>query len=203
MKESDIRKSIKDIRSKKVAIVANCILNQNSKVIGFAKYKGMVKEIVDLLHEYDYGILQLPCPEMLYAGTRRWWQVREQYDTEGYREHCRNLAKPIITMLKEYEKEGYDVVIIGIDGSPSCGINISPSSNKWGGPPTLRDEDAWNVEMINKPGIFMEVLIDEIKKAGLKVPKLIGVGLDLKDAEQWNRDEIVNIISELKEKLKS
>ena len=42
---------MKDFRSKKVAIVANCILNQNSKVIGFAKYKGMVKEIVDLLYE--------------------------------------------------------------------------------------------------------------------------------------------------------
>lgn len=41
---------MKDFRSKKVAIVANCILNQNSKVIGFAKYKGMVKEIVDLLY---------------------------------------------------------------------------------------------------------------------------------------------------------
>ncbi|MFP3400312.1 CD3072 family TudS-related putative desulfidase [Acidianus sp.] len=192
---------MKDFRSKKVAIVANCILNQNSKVIGFANNKGMVKEIVDLLYEYNYGILQLPCPETLFAGARRWWQVRDQYDTEGYREHCRMLAKPIITMLKEYQKEGYDVVLIGVDGSPSCGINLSPTSKKWGGPPTLRDEDAWNAEMVNKPGIFMEVLMEEIKKAGLKEPKVIGVGLDLKDAEHWNSEEITNIIAELKEKL--
>ncbi|MDT7902303.1 MAG: hypothetical protein RRE78_10540 [Acidianus sp.] len=41
------------------------------------------------------------------------------------------LVKPIITMLKEYQKEGYDVVLIGVDGSPSCGINLSPTSKKW------------------------------------------------------------------------
>jgi predicted secreted protein len=105
------------------------------------------------------------------------------------------LVKPIITMLKEYQKEGYDVVLIGVDGSPFCGINLSPTSKKWGGPPTLRDEDAWNAEMVNKPGIFMEVLMEEIKKAGLKEPKVIGVGLDLKDAEHWNSEEITNIIA--------
>jgi hypothetical protein len=57
----------------------------------------------------------------------------------------------------------------------------SPTNKKWGGPQTLRDEDARNAEMVNKPGIFMEVLMEEIKKAGLKEPKVIG--LDLKDAE--------------------
>ena len=55
--------------------------------------------------------------------------------------------------------------------------------------------------MVNKPGIFMEVLMEEIKKAGLKEPKVIGVGLDLKDAEHWNSEEITNIIAELKENL--
>jgi predicted secreted protein len=193
---------MKDFRSKKVAILSNCILNQNSKVIGFAKYKGMIKEIVDLLYEYDYGILQLPCPETLFAGARRWWQVRDQYDTEGYREHCRLISRPIITMLKEYEKEGYEVIIIGVDGSPSCGINLSPTSKKWGGPPTLRDEDAWNAEMINKPGIFMEVLKEELEKAGLKVPKMIGIGLDITDAEHWDKNKILDLIKEFKEELK-
>jgi predicted secreted protein len=105
-------------------------------------------------------------------------------------------------MLKEYEKEGYEVIIIGVDGSPSCGINLSPTSKKWGGPPTLRDEDAWNAEMINKPGIFMEVLKEELEKAGLKVPKMIGIGLDITDAEHWDKNKILDLIKEFKEELK-
>ncbi|WP_162582578.1 hypothetical protein [Acidianus brierleyi] len=48
--------------------------------------------------------------------------------------------------------------------------------------------------MINKPGIFMEVLMEEIEKSGLKIPKTIGIGLDITDAEHWDKNKILDLI---------
>ena len=61
----------KDQRARKVAVVAHCLLNQNAKVNGFAFFPDMIKELIDALHKYNYGIVQLPCPETVYAGMRR------------------------------------------------------------------------------------------------------------------------------------
>ena len=41
----------------------------------------------------------MPCPELAFAGTRRFWAVREQYDTPVYRAHCRRLAEPVAHAL--------------------------------------------------------------------------------------------------------
>jgi len=40
---------IEDKRSKKVAIVAHCLLNQNAKVNGFAFFPDMIKPLIDIL----------------------------------------------------------------------------------------------------------------------------------------------------------
>ena len=73
-----------DKRSRKVALVANCIINQNAKVDGYALYPAMVPGFINLLEKYNFAIEQMPCPEMYTAGIRRWWQVSEQYSTSGY-----------------------------------------------------------------------------------------------------------------------
>ena len=78
--------------SRRVAYVAHCLVNQNAKVSEFAKCAGVVAPLVERLRANGYEIQQLPCPEMSYLGVVRWWQSREQYDTPGYRRHCRALA---------------------------------------------------------------------------------------------------------------
>ena len=72
---------VEDKRGKKVAFVANCILNQNAKVNGFAFFPDLIFEMIEILHKHNFGLVQFPCPETSYAGMRRWWYVREQYDT--------------------------------------------------------------------------------------------------------------------------
>lgn len=78
--------------SRKVAFVANCLLNQNAKVCQGARYRGVVSPVVAALRSRGYLLQQLPCPELAFAGVRRWWAVYEQYDTPVYRAHCRRLA---------------------------------------------------------------------------------------------------------------
>ncbi|MCJ7456526.1 hypothetical protein MUP07_07245 [Candidatus Bathyarchaeota archaeon] len=170
---------IEDKRSKKVAIVAHCLLNQNAKVNGFAFFPDMIKPLIDILHANDFGVVQLPCPETTFSGTRRWWYVREQYDTPGFRNHCRRILEPIVSQIVEYQKEGYKVVIIGLDGSPSCGVRWSGTSKNWGGPPKIPEEEMTNYPLTKKPGIFMEELISMIKETGTKAPRMIGAGFDM------------------------
>jgi predicted secreted protein len=170
---------VEDKRSKKVAFVAHCLLNQNAKVNGFAFFSAMIKPLIDILQANDFGIVQLPCPETTFSGTRRWWYVREQYDTPGYRAHCRRMLEPIVSQIVEYQKEGYKVVIIGLDGSPSCGVKWSGTSKEWGGPPRIPEEEMTNYPLTDKPGIYIEELISMIKGAGAKLPPTIGAGFDM------------------------
>src|SRR5208283_4946963 len=104
---------------RKVALIANCLLNQNAKVCEGAHYRGMVSPVVEALRSRGYRLQQLPCPELAFAGVRRWWAVYEQYDTPAYRAHCRRLAQSIAPLIEQYLGRGDEVILIGIDGSPS------------------------------------------------------------------------------------
>lgn len=170
---------VEDKRSKRVAIIAHCLLNQNAKVNGFAFFPAMVKPLIDILYTNNFGIIQLPCPETTFSGTRRWWYVREQYDTPGYRAHCRRILQPILSQIVEYQKEGYKVMIIGLDGSPSCGVRWSGTSKNWGGAPRIPEEEISNYPLTEKPGVFVEELISMMKEAGVEMPRIIGAGFDM------------------------
>jgi len=48
---------LKDKRSEKIAIVAHCILNQNSRAQGLAERSSAIAEIVEFLMLNDMGII--------------------------------------------------------------------------------------------------------------------------------------------------
>ena len=69
-------------------------------------------------------------------------------------------------------------MIIGLEGSPSCGIQYTGSSDDWRGYPGAVDfDDKYPVK--KGTGLFMQSLQDEIKRRGLAVPPIVGVGLDM------------------------
>lgn len=159
---------------KKVALVAHCILNQRTVAPGLASYEGAVKELVEHLVSKSYGIVQLPCPEATYLGLNRWWMSREQYDNLNYRRHCRKILLPVITLIKEFSKDGIRYVVIGIKGSPSCGVFTTTSNPKWRGNPV--EFGGVSSRKIHAPGVFMEELLNMVKEANLPLPdKLIEI----------------------------
>jgi predicted secreted protein len=112
-----------DVRSRKVIVLAHCILNQNSRVTGLACYPAVVEEIVNLLIKHDVGILQMPCPEVTYAGLKRKIQTREQYGIPKFKCLCRQTARSAAKLIQKYHRDGVTVLaVLGIEGSPSCGI---------------------------------------------------------------------------------
>ena len=170
---------IEDKRGKKVAFIANCILNQNAKVNGFAFFPDFIFEMIEVLHKHNFGLCQFPCPETSYAGMRRWWYVREQYDTPGFRRHCQRILESVLDQLEAYDQAGYKIAIVGLDGSPSCGVSVSGTSQEWGGPPKISDEDMGNYPTTDRPGVFMEEVFKGIEQRGMEIPKYTGAGFDM------------------------
>jgi predicted secreted protein len=115
-------------RSKKIIVVAHCILNANAKVGPLAMYPGVLRAVMDQFIDDGTGIVQLPCPESSYLGINRWGMCREQYDHPNFRRHCRNILIPTVDQLETFVAAGYEICgVIGADGSPNCGVTKTPS----------------------------------------------------------------------------
>ena len=137
-----------DERCGKIVVVAHCILNQNSRVLGLAYYPAVIGEVVDVLRRYNIGFLQMPCPELTYAGIKRPSKTKEEYNTPNYRKHCRKIAVSTANQLEEFAKNGVKVIaVLGIENSPSC--------------------DAGS--FVNETGVFMEELTLELEERGLEI----------------------------------
>ena len=158
---------LKDKRSGRIAVVAHCILNQNSRVLGLAESSSAIAEIVEFLIRNDMGIIQMPCPELTYAGILRKSQTKDEYNNIMFRNHCRKIAEEIVEQVQEYSKGKIKArIIIGVDGSPSCGITDS--------------------------GILIEELRSMLKKKRLTVPfygiRYERLSEDLNNLEKMIRD---------------
>ena len=60
-----------DNRSKRIMIVAHCIMNQNAISDSSANLPSQFAEIVDLIMKEKIGLVQLPCPELQCLGLDR------------------------------------------------------------------------------------------------------------------------------------
>jgi predicted secreted protein len=159
------------------ALLSNCLANQNAKVDEYALCPGVVTPFLDLLRRADYHIQQMPCPEMTFLGANRWWQVREQYDTPGYRAHCRNLAESVAQILSFQIKDGCDdLILIGVEGSGSSAVAITGVGALWGGRP---EDIAW--QQAEGKGVWIEELEAILAKYDLPVPRAYGFPGELPD----------------------
>jgi predicted secreted protein len=138
-----------DERAGRVVVVAHCVLNQNARVSGLAKYPAVIGEVVDTLRKHDVGFIQLPCPELASAGAQRPRKTKEEYDTPSYRKQCKQMAVSITQMIEEFNRTGVKTLaVLGVKSSPSCGIDNS----------------------VNETGILMEELTHALGKRGFKIP---------------------------------
>ena len=134
-----------------VAVVAHCLLNPLTRVKGLAP----------LAFSPVGPTIQLPCPEALYLGLERWAVTRNQLDVSQFRRFCRLLIVQYADLLQMLAKEGTQVRIVGMAGSPSCGV-ASTSSCYTGG--RVRECEH---EHVSGRGIFMEELMGELERRGV------------------------------------
>ncbi|MGI8420930.1 MAG: hypothetical protein ACR2MU_01500 [Gaiellaceae bacterium] len=156
----------------RVAFLAHCLLNQNAKTEGGAKTPAIWTPVLELLREREYVLRQMPCPELAFAGARRFWGGREQYDTPLYRGHCRRLATLVAAVMEPHVQAGDDVVLIGIDSSPTMGADFTVSAPTWAGEPNVSQDDS---SYVPGDGIFLQELKAELGERGLPVPRMTGI----------------------------
>lgn len=170
-----------------VCYLAHCLLNANAKVDEGARTAGVSRPVVSLLREHGCTLRQMPCPELAFGGTRRFWAVREQYDTPAYRAHCRRLAAPLAAQIQADLAAGERVIVVGIDGSPTMGVELTAASGEWGGRPDKpRDED---YPVTAGPGLFIETLLDAVGRT--HAVRVVGIGQDLFDYDE--RQELAKL----------
>ena len=162
----------------KIAFVAHCLLNQNSKTAGGAVCAGIYTPAVDELRSRGWQLMQMPCPELTFTGANRFWAVREQYDTIAHRRHCRRIAEPLAGAISAHVERGDEVVLIGVEGSPSMGVRVTSSDPARGGRPQWADGAP---ELAPGQGIFFEELRNALAARGVEAPRSIGLTEALPD----------------------
>lgn len=158
---------MKENEKQKILIVSHCFLNDAAKLRNQeenAQAEERLSKRVFLKKMLTDGVelIQLPCPEFLLYGSNRWGHAASQFDTPYFRKEARAMLTPIILQLQEYAKypNRFEILgILGIDGSPSCGVNYTYDGD-WGGELTNGTDlknTLNNLKKVQKPGIFMSV----------------------------------------------
>jgi len=161
-----------DVRSRKLILVAHCVLNQNSISDNTADFPGTYKEIVNLFLEYDLGIIQLPCPELMCLGLDRGdvhgaerpvivenTRIRSALSQSAPAQKLKTIVDQVVFQIEEYRKNGFALLgIMGINRSPSCGVETTSMHN----------------QEVAGMGLFMKGISEELKKRGIGID-IIGV----------------------------
>jgi predicted secreted protein len=157
-----------DARSKRVILVAHCLLNQNAKLDRCAFYPGVIREAAQVLFDSGAGMIQMPCPETLCMGLDRETdqtkqssveeedtRIAVQMKTPAVQRMMREMAKQLVFQVLEYQQHGFDVLgVVGINGSPTCAV-----------------EETWFDDAPQDgPGLFIEVLVEMLAENGIALP---------------------------------
>ncbi len=165
-----------------VCYVAHCLLNSNAKVDEGARCAGVFEPLLVRLRRRGFVVRQLPCPELAFGGLRRFWAVREQYDTPAFRAHCRRLVGPVVAMIAADLARGAPVLLVGLDGSPSMGVELTAASREWGGRPDKpRDED---YPLVPGAGLFTETLVAALRVSVGAEIACVGIAQDAFDYDE-------------------
>jgi predicted secreted protein len=209
MKVTAIKEKLVDDRNMEITFVSHCLLNENTRYIGGAFCYGVNENVVMELLKSKTGIVQMVCPEQIvWGGIEKkylWipigvklklkkYLLRFIYPVFIFYSKCRYwlIAKRVVREICDYIKSGYTIKrIIGIDGSPTCGVNntldmykslkyfedidVSMLTRK-----TFND-DMYRTCCVNENGLFISVLKKLLNKKGV----IIDVGsIDLAEEKE-------------------
>ena len=160
-------------KEKKIVLIAQCLVNPYCRVHILGQNFPLSKKLLDYLLDHKIGVIQYSCPETTAMGLMRNPQGRQQYDNIFFRNHCKELLKTPMLMVREFIKNGYRLCgFIGLENSPTCGIH-------WGKHKVNRYQTE-SPNPIDKPeaqepallGIMAEILKEDLGADNIAVPFL-------------------------------
>ena len=171
-------------KDKRIILIAQCLVNPYCRVHILGQNFPLSQELMNYLMERHVGIIQYLCPETSAMGLMRNPQGRQQYDNIFFRNHCKELLKTPMLMVKEFLKNNYRLTcFLGLENSPTCGIRWGKHKvNKYQteSPNPVDKPDASDPALA---GIMAEILTEELAKENIKVPFLEFPALSPTDSE--------------------
>ena len=187
-----------DARGGRVVFVSHCLLNENVRYPGGATRPGAVDEVVDLIQAAGVGICQMACPEqevwggvrkrrmlLAYGADRRGLGLVRRVLTPIFIAYTRwrydRSAGRVVSQVRDYRRAGYQVVgIVGVDGSPSCGVSrtldLRGAVDALAGcDPRITDAATFNDRVVISnlhpgEGLFTTAVRRRLRRMGMSVP---------------------------------
>lgn len=161
-------------RGKRILVVCHCLLNANAKVVPLATCPGVCMEPLRASIEAGVGLVQLPCPETVAMGMRRFGMTKEQYEHAAFRRQCRAMLEPVLDQIQAFAAAGYEITgLVGVDGSPNCGVRTTCFGYEGGeisAPESNIPEQLANITFGPGQGVFMEELLAGLGARHIDVP---------------------------------
>ena len=187
-----------DARSRRVVLLAHCLLNENVRYLGGATRPGAVAELVEPYLRSGVGIVQLPCPEQhawggvlkrhllhLYGNRLlRWSAVRRPVVAIARAVTVLRYAAPArrtARLVADYAAADVDVVgVVGVGASPSCGVlttldldgavEAMARCRRCLLTPDVVNRQVVAGNVVAGPGLFVSALQRRLDREGLDVP---------------------------------
>ncbi len=160
-------------KDRRIILICQCLVNPYCRVHILGQNFPLSLEVMGYLLRKNVGVIQYPCPETTAMGLMRNPQGRQQYDNIFFRNHCKELLKVPMLMVREFIKNRYRLCcFIGLENSPTCGIHWGRHKvNRYGTESPNPDEKPSPDDPVLM-GIMAEILTEELGKEGLIVPFL-------------------------------
>lgn len=160
-------------KNKQIILMAQCLINPYCRVHILGQNFPLSHQLMDYLMEKKIGIIQYPCPETTAMGLRRNPQGRQQYDNLFFRDHCKELLKVPMLMVREFIQNNYHLTcFIGLANSPTCGVHWGKHKiNKYQTESPISVEHPDQNESVLM-GIMVEIISEELAKDQIKTPFL-------------------------------
>ena len=183
-------------RSGRVVFLSHCLLNENVRYPGGAFDACCVRDVVAACMRAGIGMVQLPCPEQeAWGGVTKPWMfcghalagpLRRAEPAavalllRRTRHVFRRLAKSVAATIEDYLASAYSVVgVVGVDGSPSCGVTVTMDAAATAHELSTRERPEWTAARMNAlvrrhslpgAGMFVAELRAELERRRLPVP---------------------------------
>lgn len=160
-------------KDRRIILICQCLVNPYCRVHILGQNFPLSLEVMDYLLRKNVGVIQYPCPETTAMGLMRNPQGRQQYNNIFFRDHCKELLKVPMLMVREFIKNRYRLCcFIGLENSPTCGIHWGRHKVNRYGTESPNPEDKPSPEDPILMGIMAEILTEELGRDGIQVPFL-------------------------------
>jgi len=181
--------------------LSHCLLDENTRYLGGACRRCCVREVVEQCMDRGIGMRQMPCPERVVWGGVLKRRMLALYGLERrsalggalarrllpvvlrhVRRRYRAIARRVANEIDDDLRSGISVVgIVGIDGSPTCGVQRTLDVTSAVRSMTRLDPTALTVEQQNElvrhhavpgRGMFIEELARALAARHIVLPFL-------------------------------